>query len=51
MKINETNMKLKDLRMSSGDLHIHVSIIGKLEGEKEITLGFADLLHDDFVEK
>ncbi|KAE9591209.1 putative ribulose-bisphosphate carboxylase [Lupinus albus] len=35
-------------------VHIHRAmhaIIGKLEGEREITLGFVDLLRDDFVEK
>ncbi|WKA02697.1 hypothetical protein VitviT2T_020855 [Vitis vinifera] len=41
----------KALRVSGGD-HIHVgTVVGKLEGEKEITLGFVDLLRDDFVEK
>ncbi|KAI5653802.1 hypothetical protein M9H77_30989 [Catharanthus roseus] len=41
----------KALRMSGGD-HIHsVTIVGKLEGERDITLGFVDLLHDDFIEK
>ncbi|KAK8303077.1 hypothetical protein V6Z11_D04G126300 [Gossypium hirsutum] len=35
----------KALRMSGGD-HIHAgTIVGKLEGEKDITLGFVDLLH------
>ncbi|EMS54729.1 Ribulose bisphosphate carboxylase large chain [Triticum urartu] len=41
----------KALRMSGGD-HIHSgTVVGKLEGEREITLGFVDLLRDDFVEK
>ncbi|KAI3707600.1 hypothetical protein L6452_26226 [Arctium lappa] len=42
----------KALRMSGGD-HIHAgTVVGKLEGEKrEITLGFVDLLRDDFIEK
>ncbi|XP_065851210.1 ribulose bisphosphate carboxylase large chain [Euphorbia lathyris] len=41
----------KALRMSGGD-HIHAgTVVGKLEGEREITLGFVDLLRDDFVEK
>jgi len=40
----------KVLRMSGGD-HIHAgSVVGKLEGERDITLGFVDL-RDDFVEK
>ncbi|PIA57284.1 hypothetical protein AQUCO_00600192v1, partial [Aquilegia coerulea] len=35
----------KALRMSGGD-HIHSgTVVGKLEGEREITLGFVDLLH------
>jgi ribulose-bisphosphate carboxylase large chain len=25
--------------------------MGKLEGEHQITLGFVDLLHDDYIEK
>ncbi|MBA0857592.1 hypothetical protein Goshw_014367 [Gossypium schwendimanii] len=41
----------KALCMSGGDC-IHVAIIiGKLEGERNITLGFVDLLCDDFIEK
>ena len=41
----------KALRLSSGD-YIHAgTTVGKLEGEKKITLGFVDLLRDDFVEK
>ncbi|WJZ97172.1 hypothetical protein VitviT2T_015797 [Vitis vinifera] len=41
----------KALRLSRGD-HIHAgTVVGKLEGEREITLGFVDLLRDDFVEK
>ena len=41
----------KALRMSGGD-HIHSgTVVSKLEGEREITLGFVDLLRDDFVEK
>ncbi|KAL5065354.1 hypothetical protein RYX36_027091 [Vicia faba] len=41
----------KALRMSGG-YHIHVgTIVGKLEGEREITLGFVDLLRDDYIEK
>ncbi|CAI9763194.1 unnamed protein product [Fraxinus pennsylvanica] len=32
--------------------HIHSgTIVGKLEGERDITLSFADLLRDDFIEK
>uniref|UniRef100_A0A2N9H7F1 Ribulose bisphosphate carboxylase large chain n=1 Tax=Fagus sylvatica TaxID=28930 RepID=A0A2N9H7F1_FAGSY len=41
----------KALRMSGGD-HIHSgTVVGKLEGEREITLGFVDLLRDDYIEK
>ncbi|MCD9561232.1 hypothetical protein HAX54_020235 [Datura stramonium] len=41
----------KVLRMYGGD-HIHSgTIVGKLEGERDITLGFVDLLRDDFVEQ
>ncbi|KAM3359546.1 hypothetical protein P3S68_019257 [Capsicum galapagoense] len=41
----------KALRISGGD-HIHAGIVvGELEGERDITLGFVDLLHDDFVEQ
>lgn len=41
----------KALRMSGGD-HIHSgTVVGKLEGERDITLGFVDLLRDDFVEQ
>ncbi|KAL6838939.1 hypothetical protein ACP4OV_031257 [Aristida adscensionis] len=41
----------KALRMSGGD-HIHSgTVVGKLEGERESTLGFVDLLRDDFIEK
>jgi hypothetical protein len=37
--------------MSGGD-HIHSGlVVGKLEGEHEITLGFVDLLSDNFIEK
>ncbi|RYR67274.1 hypothetical protein Ahy_A03g013591 [Arachis hypogaea] len=32
--------------------HIHAgTIVGKLEGERDITLDFVDLLRDDFIEK
>eukprot|EP01018_Ginkgo_biloba_P032206 Gb_18620 [translate_table: standard] len=41
----------KALHMSSGD-HIHFgTVVGKLEGEREVTLGFVDLLCDDFIER
>ncbi|XP_073105969.1 ribulose bisphosphate carboxylase large chain isoform X1 [Elaeis guineensis] len=41
----------KALRMSDGD-HIHAgTVVDKLEGEREMTLGFVDLLRDDFIEK
>ncbi|KAK4362678.1 hypothetical protein RND71_017919 [Anisodus tanguticus] len=39
------------LRMSGGN-HIHSgTVIGKFEGERDITLGFVDLLCDDYVEQ
>ncbi|VAH75205.1 unnamed protein product [Triticum turgidum subsp. durum] len=32
--------------------HVHSgTVVGKLEGEREMTLGFVDLLRDDFIEK
>ncbi|MBA0635470.1 hypothetical protein Godav_025560 [Gossypium davidsonii] len=41
----------KALRMSGGD-HIHAgTVVGKLKGERDITLGFVNLLRDDFIEK
>ena len=36
----------KALRMSGGD-HLHSgTVVGKLEGEREVTLGFVDLMRD-----
>jgi ribulose-bisphosphate carboxylase large chain len=41
----------KTLRMSGGD-HLHSgTVVGKLEGEREVTLGFVDLMRDAFIEK
>ncbi|KAI9086731.1 hypothetical protein K1719_031325 [Acacia pycnantha] len=41
----------KVLRLSGGD-HIHAgTVVGKLEGEREITLSFVDLLRNDYIEK
>ncbi|PHT58582.1 Acetyl-coenzyme A carboxylase carboxyl transferase subunit beta, chloroplastic [Capsicum baccatum] len=41
----------KALRISGGD-HIHAStVVCKLEGERDITLNFVDLLRDDFIEQ
>ncbi|KAF2282264.1 hypothetical protein GH714_043870 [Hevea brasiliensis] len=41
----------KALHLSGGD-HIHAgTVVGKLEGKRDITLGFVDLLRDDFIEK
>jgi len=41
----------KALRMSGGD-HLHSgTVVGKLEGEREVTLGFVDLMRDNIVEK
>ena len=41
----------KSLRLSGGD-HLHSgTVVGKLEGEREVTLGFVDLMRDDYIEK
>jgi ribulose-bisphosphate carboxylase large chain len=41
----------KALRMSGGD-HLHSgTVVGKLEGEREVTLGFVDLMRDNYVQK
>nr|YP_010700482.1 ribulose-1,5-bisphosphate carboxylase/oxygenase, large subunit [Strombomonas costata]WCH63621.1 ribulose-1,5-bisphosphate carboxylase/oxygenase, large subunit [Strombomonas costata] len=41
----------KTLRMSGGD-HLHSgTVVGKLEGEREVTLGFVDLMRDAYVRK
>jgi len=41
----------KALRISGGD-HLHSgTVVGKLEGEREITLGFVDLIRDDYIAK
>nr|YP_010285708.1 ribulose-1,5-bisphosphate carboxylase/oxygenase large subunit [Sparganium hyperboreum]UKS07546.1 ribulose-1,5-bisphosphate carboxylase/oxygenase large subunit [Sparganium hyperboreum] len=41
----------KALRMSGGD-HIHSgTVVDKQEGERDMTLGFVDLLRDDLIEK
>ena len=41
-----------DLLHLSGEDHIHVgTVVGKLEGERDITLSFVDWLRDDFIEK
>ncbi|KAL2930232.1 Ribulose bisphosphate carboxylase large chain [Bienertia sinuspersici] len=41
----------KALRLSGGE-HIHAgNVVGKLKGERDITLGFVDLLCDDYTEK
>jgi ribulose 1,5-bisphosphate carboxylase large subunit-like protein len=40
----------KALRMSGGD-HLHSgTVVGKLEGEREV-LGFVDLMRDNYIEK
>jgi ribulose-bisphosphate carboxylase large chain len=42
---------VKALRLFGGD-HIHTNtIVGKLEGEHQVILGFVDLLRDDYIEK
>nr|YP_009193422.1 ribulose-1,5-bisphosphate carboxylase/oxygenase large subunit [Takakia lepidozioides]UPM51648.1 ribulose-1,5-bisphosphate carboxylase/oxygenase large subunit [Takakia lepidozioides]BAG50118.1 ribulose-1,5-bisphosphate carboxylase/oxygenase large subunit [Takakia lepidozioides]BAI66345.1 ribulose-1,5-bisphosphate carboxylase/oxygenase large subunit [Takakia lepidozioides] len=41
----------KALRLSGGD-HIHSgTVVGKLEGERQVTPGFVDPLRDDYIEK
>ena len=41
----------KALRLSGGD-HLHSgTVVGKLEGDRDITLGFVDLMREDYVEK
>jgi ribulose-bisphosphate carboxylase large chain len=40
----------KALRMSGGD-HLHSGTVVKLEGEREVTLGFVDLMRDNYIEK
>jgi ribulose-bisphosphate carboxylase large chain len=41
----------KALRMSGGD-HLHSgTVVGKLEGERNVTLGFVDLMRDNFIAK
>jgi ribulose-bisphosphate carboxylase large chain len=41
----------KCLRMSGGD-HLHAgTVVGKLEGERNITMGFVDLMREDHVEE
>ena len=40
----------KTLRMSGGD-HLHSgTVVGKLEGEREVTLGFVNLMRDAYIE-
>nr|UIB38839.1 ribulose-1,5-bisphosphate carboxylase/oxygenase large subunit [Trentepohlia sp. YN1242] len=41
----------KTLRMSGGD-HLHSgTVVGKLEGDRDITQGFVDLMRDDYIER
>jgi ribulose-bisphosphate carboxylase large chain len=41
----------KCLRLSGGD-HLHSgTVVGKLEGERDITLGFVDQMREDYVEE
>ena len=41
----------KALRLSGGD-HLHSgTVVGKLEGERNVTLGFVDLMRDNFIAK
>nr|QGU93195.1 ribulose-1,5-bisphosphate carboxylase/oxygenase large subunit [Selaginella rossii] len=46
-----SRVSAKASRMSGGD-HIHAgTVVGKLEGERQVTSGFADPLRDDHIEK
>ena len=41
----------KALRLSGGD-HLHSgTVVGKLEGDRDITLGFVDLMRDNYIER
>ena len=41
----------KACRMSGGD-HLHSgTVVGKLEGDRELTLGFVDLMRGEYIEK
>ena len=41
----------KACRMSGGD-HLHSgTVVGKLEGDRELTLGFVDLMREEFIER
>ena len=41
----------KSLRLSGGD-HLHSgTVVGKLEGERNVTLGFVDIMRDAYIEK
>ena len=41
----------KALRLSGGD-HLHSgTVVGKLEGDREVTLGFVDLMRDNYIER
>jgi len=41
----------KCLRLSGGD-HLHSgTVVGKLEGDRAVTLGFVDLMREDYVEE
>lgn len=42
---------VKVLCMFGGDYIYFGIVVGKFEGEREIILGFVDLLCDDFIEK
>jgi len=41
----------KTLRSSGGDHIRSGTVVGKLEGERQLTLGFVDLLCDDYIKK
>nr|YP_009667524.1 ribulose-1,5-bisphosphate carboxylase/oxygenase large subunit [Trentepohlia odorata]QCW57827.1 ribulose-1,5-bisphosphate carboxylase/oxygenase large subunit [Trentepohlia odorata] len=41
----------KALRLSGGD-HLHSgTVVGKLEGDRDITLGFVDIMRDNYIER
>ncbi|KAG8502026.1 hypothetical protein CXB51_002120 [Gossypium anomalum] len=53
--VGNTSLQLQPIISLTRDYlahHIHAgTVVGKLEGERDITLGFVDLLRDDFIEK
>lgn len=42
---------VKFLRLFGGDYFYLGIVVGKFEGEREVMLGFVDLMWDDYIEK